>query len=185
PLPLRGPGVRLLPPNPGPGWTSHRTRPVQHFGQRHRCGLSGQVSQGPAGGELHCHHAQILPSRSGLTRPGRIYPRPGFQQISHENPQTGRGSQGCGPGRDSTVATAARRSGNEMKGVKEPMNNFDYQIVEEAAKQLYIRALCDLPPDVRAALQKAYARETQPTARAVFEAIFKNIEIADRNRSLI
>ncbi|MGP8106904.1 MAG: fumarate hydratase [Desulfobaccales bacterium] len=65
------------------------------------------------------------------------------------------------------------------------MNNFDYQIVEEAAKQLYIRALCDLPPDVRAALKKAYARETQPTARAVFEAIFKTIEIADRNKTLI
>ncbi len=65
------------------------------------------------------------------------------------------------------------------------MTNFDYQIVEEAAKQLYIRALCDLPPDVRAALRKAYDRETQPTARAVFEAIFKTIEIADRDKTLI
>ena len=65
------------------------------------------------------------------------------------------------------------------------MNNFDYQIVEEAAKELYIRALCDLPPDVRAALKKAYARGTQPTARSVFEAIFKTIEIADQNKTLI
>ncbi len=72
-----------------------------------------------------------------------------------------------------------------MRGVKETMNNFDYQIVEEAAKELYIRALCDLPPDVRAALKKAYARETQPTARSVFEAIFKTIEIADQNKTLI
>ena len=65
------------------------------------------------------------------------------------------------------------------------MNDFDYNIVEEAAKQLYIRALCDLPPDVRAALKKAYTRETRSTARAVFEAIFKTIEIADRDKTLI
>ena len=65
------------------------------------------------------------------------------------------------------------------------MNAFDYHIVEEAAKQLYIRALCDLPPDVRAALKKAYARETKPAARAVFEAIFRTIEIADRDHTLI
>ncbi len=65
------------------------------------------------------------------------------------------------------------------------MNDFDYNIVEEAAKKLYIRALCDLPPDVRAALKKAYARETRPAARSVFEAIFKTIDIADRDKTLI
>jgi len=65
------------------------------------------------------------------------------------------------------------------------MSDFDYNIVEEAAKRLYIRALCDLPPDVRAALKKAYARETRPTARSVYEAIFKTIEIADRDKTLI
>jgi fumarate hydratase subunit alpha/L(+)-tartrate dehydratase alpha subunit len=65
------------------------------------------------------------------------------------------------------------------------VRDFDYRIVEEAAKQTYIRALCDLPPDVRVALRKAYDRETQPRARAVFEAIFRTIEIADRDRTLI
>lgn len=65
------------------------------------------------------------------------------------------------------------------------MKNFDYSIVEETAKQLYIRALCNLPPDVRAALSKAYARETKPTARAVFETIFRTIETADKNNTLI
>ena len=54
------------------------------------------------------------------------------------------------------------------------MENFDYAIVEEAAKQLYIKALCDLPPDVREALKKAYARETQPAARSIFEAMFSS-----------
>lgn len=65
------------------------------------------------------------------------------------------------------------------------MEQFDYKTVEEAAKELYIRALCDLPPDVREALKKASERETQPTAKEVFKAIFKTIEIADKNKTLI
>lgn len=65
------------------------------------------------------------------------------------------------------------------------MAEMDYSIVEEAAKQLYIKALCDLPPDVREALNKAYARETNPAARSVFEAMFKAIEIADRKKTLL
>ena len=65
------------------------------------------------------------------------------------------------------------------------MNDFDYRIVEEAAKELYIRALCDLPPDVREALHRAYERETHPTAREVFKTIFKAIEVADQNKTLI
>ena len=65
------------------------------------------------------------------------------------------------------------------------MNDFDYSVVEEAAKQLYIRSLCDLPPDVRDALKRAHARETKPAARSVYEAIFKTLEIADRDHTLI
>ncbi len=65
------------------------------------------------------------------------------------------------------------------------MADLDYQIVEEAAKETYIRALCDLPPDVRNALKRAYEKETNPTAREVFNAIFKTIEIADKDKTLI
>ena len=65
------------------------------------------------------------------------------------------------------------------------MADLDYQIVEEAAKETYIRALCDLPPDVRDALKRAYEKETNPTAREVFNAIFKTIEIADNDKTLI
>ncbi|MBT4266808.1 MAG: fumarate hydratase [Deltaproteobacteria bacterium] len=65
------------------------------------------------------------------------------------------------------------------------MNEFEYNIVEEAAKQMYIRALCDLPPDVRDALKKAAGKETNPTAQATFKAIFKTIEIADEQKTLI
>ena len=43
------------------------------------------------------------------------------------------------------------------------MADLDYQVVEDAAKELYIRALCDLPPDVREALKRAYSKETNPT----------------------
>ena len=63
--------------------------------------------------------------------------------------------------------------------------SFDYKIVEEAAKQTYCRALCNLPPDVRVALKKAYERETVPTARSIFEAMFKAIEVADTNHTLL
>ena len=65
------------------------------------------------------------------------------------------------------------------------MNNFDYMIVEEAAKQLYIRALCDLPPDVRTALQQAYEKETHPTAKEIFKAMLRTVEIADGKKTLI
>jgi fumarate hydratase subunit alpha len=65
------------------------------------------------------------------------------------------------------------------------MESFDYKIVEEAAKQLYIRALCDLPPDVREAIKKAAARETQPTAKEVFKAMLAAIDIADEKKTLI
>lgn len=65
------------------------------------------------------------------------------------------------------------------------MGELDYAVVEEAAKQTYIKALCDLPPDVREALKKAYARETNPAARSVFEAMFKAIDIADAKKTLL
>ena len=65
------------------------------------------------------------------------------------------------------------------------MGEMDYKIVEETAKQLYIKALCDLPPDVRNALEKAYERETNSAARTVFEAMFKAIDIADNKKTLL
>jgi len=65
------------------------------------------------------------------------------------------------------------------------MEPFDYQIVEETAKELYIRALKILPPDVRIALKNAYERETHPTAKETFKTILRNVEIADRDNVLI
>jgi fumarate hydratase subunit alpha/L(+)-tartrate dehydratase alpha subunit len=65
------------------------------------------------------------------------------------------------------------------------MATFDYGIVEDTAKQLYIRALCDLPPDVRTALKAAADRETRPTAKEAFKAMLKAVEIADQRKTLV
>ena len=65
------------------------------------------------------------------------------------------------------------------------MAQFSYQLVEETAKELYIRALKILPPDVRVALKKAYEKETHPTAKEMFKIILANVEVADRDDMLI
>ncbi len=65
------------------------------------------------------------------------------------------------------------------------MSEFTYQLVEQTAKELYIRALKILPPDVREALQKAYERETNPTAKDILHTFLRNVEIADQEGVLI
>jgi fumarate hydratase subunit alpha len=62
---------------------------------------------------------------------------------------------------------------------------FNYQLVEETAKDLYIRALKFLPPDVTAALEKACSGETDSTAKSILETILRNIEIASSRELLI
>ena len=58
------------------------------------------------------------------------------------------------------------------------MAEFSYQLVEDVAKELYIRALKYLPPDVKEALQKAYERETNETAKEIFKTILNNLKVA-------
>lgn len=65
------------------------------------------------------------------------------------------------------------------------MGVFDYQMVEVAAKELYIRALKILPPDVRQALKTALARETNPAAKETLRLILENVDIADREDTII
>ena len=65
------------------------------------------------------------------------------------------------------------------------MVKFSYQLVEDTAKELYIRALKILPPDVREALKKAYAKETNPTAKEIFKTILANVDVADQEDMLI
>ena len=61
----------------------------------------------------------------------------------------------------------------------------DLQAVEEAAKALYIRALKELPPDVKRGLSRLQAFETAPTARQVLATMVSNIEVAERTSNLL
>ena len=65
------------------------------------------------------------------------------------------------------------------------MGKFTYQLVEDTAKELYIRALKILPPDVREALKKAYEKETNSTAKQIFTTILANVDLADKEDMLI
>jgi fumarate hydratase subunit alpha/L(+)-tartrate dehydratase alpha subunit len=65
------------------------------------------------------------------------------------------------------------------------MVEFSYPLVEEVAKELYIRALKILPPDVREALKKAYEKETNPTGKEILKTILRNVEVADQQDVLI
>jgi fumarate hydratase subunit alpha/L(+)-tartrate dehydratase alpha subunit len=65
------------------------------------------------------------------------------------------------------------------------MAEFNYQLVEDVAKELYIKALKYLPPDVKEALKKAYDKETNDTAKEIFRTILKNLKIAEKKGLLI
>ena len=60
-----------------------------------------------------------------------------------------------------------------------------YAVVEEAAKQAYIRALKLLPPDLKAALRHADETETDPTGRNFLDIMLANIEVAERDENLV
>ena len=61
----------------------------------------------------------------------------------------------------------------------------DLQTVEDTAKVLYIRALKELPPDVKRGLSRLQAGETAPTARRVLATMVTNIEVAERTDNLL
>lgn len=65
------------------------------------------------------------------------------------------------------------------------MAEFDYQLIEDVARELYITALKKLPPDVKDALRNAYEKETNETAKEIFKTIMKNIEVAEDQDLLI
>jgi len=63
--------------------------------------------------------------------------------------------------------------------------NIDLIQVEEAAKELYIRALKLLPPDIKSGIDALAERETNATARSVLGTIIKNISVAEANTNLL
>jgi tartrate/fumarate subfamily iron-sulfur-dependent hydro-lyase alpha chain len=57
--------------------------------------------------------------------------------------------------------------------------------IEDAAKELYIRALKDLPPDIKRGFDALAARETGATAKAVLGTMIENIAVAERTGNLL
>src|SRR3954447_21561828 len=63
-----------------------------------------------------------------------------------------------------------------------------YDTIEDAARDLYIKALKDIPEDVRAGLKKGYDAETKAgsqTASKVMLTVLKNIELADEKDMMV
>jgi fumarate hydratase subunit alpha/L(+)-tartrate dehydratase alpha subunit len=61
----------------------------------------------------------------------------------------------------------------------------DLKAVEEAAKELYIRALKILPDDIKQGFAALQARETNATARSVLGTMVRNIAVAEETRNLL
>src|SRR4051812_46762770 len=61
----------------------------------------------------------------------------------------------------------------------------DLKEVEELAKDLYVRALKLLPPDIKRGFQRLVATETDATGRAVLGTMVENIAVAERTRNLL
>jgi fumarate hydratase subunit alpha len=57
--------------------------------------------------------------------------------------------------------------------------------VEEAAKELYIRALKILPPDIKRGFDALVARETNATAQSVLGVMVRNIAVAEQTDNLL
>ncbi|HEY4373434.1 MAG TPA: fumarate hydratase [Burkholderiales bacterium] len=61
----------------------------------------------------------------------------------------------------------------------------DLKAVEEASKELYIRALKVLPPDIKAGFSRLTASETGSTARSVLATMVTNIKVAEDTNNLL
>ena len=59
------------------------------------------------------------------------------------------------------------------------------QTVEDVARELYIRALKILPPDIKQGFQRLGASETSPRAQSVLRTMVANIEVAERTDNLL
>jgi tartrate/fumarate subfamily iron-sulfur-dependent hydro-lyase alpha chain len=61
----------------------------------------------------------------------------------------------------------------------------DPQTVEDVAKELYIRALKILPPDIKQGFDALAAKETAPTAQSVLSTMIRNIAVAEATDNLL
>jgi len=61
----------------------------------------------------------------------------------------------------------------------------DLKEVEEACKELYIRALKLLPPDIKQGFQRLNASESDATGKAILGTMIRNIKVAEDNNNLL
>src|SRR3970040_1708980 len=61
----------------------------------------------------------------------------------------------------------------------------DLKQVEEACKELYIRALKMLPPDIKQGFARLDKTETDATGKAILGTMIKNIKVAESNDNLL
>jgi fumarate hydratase subunit alpha/L(+)-tartrate dehydratase alpha subunit len=61
----------------------------------------------------------------------------------------------------------------------------DLQQVEEASKELYIRALKMLPPDVKEGFERLTATESDASAKRMLGTMVMNIKVAEQNENLL
>ena len=65
------------------------------------------------------------------------------------------------------------------------MLKIDIAQVETVAKELYVRALKQLPPDIKAGFARLSATETESTAQRVLGTMVSNIAVAERTDNLL
>lgn len=58
-------------------------------------------------------------------------------------------------------------------------------LIEEASKELYIRALKELPPDIKSGFQVLSDRETNRTAKGILSTMIRNISVAEETDNLL
>ncbi|OIQ91605.1 L(+)-tartrate dehydratase subunit alpha [mine drainage metagenome] len=63
--------------------------------------------------------------------------------------------------------------------------NIDLQTIEDTARELYIRALKVLPPDIKQGLEQRVGSESVPRAQGVLRTMVTNIEVAERTDNLL
>jgi len=61
----------------------------------------------------------------------------------------------------------------------------DPAVVEDVARELYIRALKILPPDIKKGFERLTARETDTTARSMLGTMVQNIAVAEATENLL
>ena len=72
-----------------------------------------------------------------------------------------------------------------MQTAIERPTELDAALVEETAKELYIRALKILPPQIKRGFERLGREETDGTAKTILGTMVENIAVAERTRNLL